>query len=122
MSRSTQFIGLTEAARRYVKNAERRELYEMTSGMFGEPIMGTIYHMTPPAGPNAGYYLKEVVQDTPWSSGPMIFTRLKPFLVKECGQVLGEDEEGGEYFSWVLDPTLKDEHMEVDQTTGRYYV
>lgn len=115
MSRSTQYIGLNDYATRYVKNAIRKEEYEMTTGMFNEPVMGTIYYMPPPAGPNKEYILKETVQVDPWSSGPMIFTHLKAVLIKNNGQEI----DMGELFSWMFDPSLKNEF---DYSTGRYYI
>ncbi len=119
MGRSTQYVGLTHAAMVYVERAVRVESYVMTHGMFDEEIHGYIYHLAPPDGPNKACYLKEEVQTEPWSSGPMIFTHLREYLVKECGQVL---DMGDPYFSWVIDPGLKDRHTEFDQELGTYYV
>jgi hypothetical protein len=121
MSRTTQYIGLTLAAIEYAnKHSIREEEYEMTTGMFDEPIIGKIYHLPVPAGPNKEFYLKEVVQTSPWSGGPMIFTHLRPILVKERGQVIEVTEDN--YFSWVVDPSLGETHTEYDMGTGRYYV
>ena len=117
MSRSTQYVGLNHHALNLVKDAFKREEYEMTTGMFEEPVSGTIYHVLPPPGPNKALKYVEVVQTTPWSSGPMIFTHLKAVLTKECGQEI----ETGECCSWILDPSLEDT-SEVDYVTGRYYV
>ncbi len=114
MSRSTHFIGLNKYARDFVANALKVETYDMTTGMFDEIIKGHIYYMPPPQGPNTKYIFKEIVQATPWSSGPMIFTCLEVTLVKECGQ----RSKSGKYFQWMLDPTVN----EYDIETGRYYV
>ena len=115
MSRSTQYIGLTDAAEEWVKGAIGTEQYPMTRGMFDEPIMGTIYHMPAPEGPNKELIAKEVVQAEPWSSGPMIFTHLELILVKECGQML----KHGFIYSWVEDPTCK---SEFNSAKGVYWV
>jgi len=116
MSRSTQYIGLNDYAKDYVKNATSIEYYDMTKGMFDEIIKGKIYHMPIPEGPNKDLILKEVVQDSPWSSGPMIFTCLEEILTKECGQIISL----GKYFQWMIDPSVKD--REYAPATGRYYV
>jgi hypothetical protein len=113
MSRSTQYIGLNNLARNYVKSALSVEKYEMTEGMFDEKIMGHIYHMPVPKWPNKEYIFKEVVQFTAWSSGPMIFTHLQCTLVKEIGQVC----DMGEYFSWMK---IVDEDAEYDPDMGTY--
>jgi hypothetical protein len=100
MSRSTQYIGLTLAARKHVKSAIRTEKYEMTFGMFDESVFGTIYYMPD------GSILKEVGQVTPWSSGPMILTCLR-------------STSGEKLFQWVED---REVYGEVDCKTGRYWV
>lgn len=116
MSRSTQYIGLNAYAKMWVANAIRTEEYEMTTGMFDEPVKGRIFHLPPPKGPNKALIAKEVVQAKPWSSGPMIFTHLKVVLVKESGQEL----DCGFYYSWMVDPLVADQEFEPN--TGRYYV
>jgi len=113
--RTTQYIGLNKYARDYVEDALKTEVYEMTSGMFGEQVMGTIYYMPTPEGPNSEYRLIETEQVVPWSSGPMIFTCLRGILVKESGQEIDMDK----YFEWMLDPSIQNEY---DDETGRYYV
>ena len=117
MSRTTQYIGLNTYALNLV-NSEKvisHKEYEMTKGMFNEPVMGGIWHLKPPEGPNKELILKEEVQMCPWSSGPMIFTHLKVTLVKNCGQEL----DMGYYCSWMVDPTVEGEY---DIETGRMYV
>lgn len=116
MSRETQYIGLTDDAKEFVKKAIREESYKMCEGMFGEEVYGSIYHLPPPPGPNKDLILKEEPQVTPWSSGPMIFTHLRSILVKECGQDIDDDTF---YFDWVLDPSIK---VEYDSKKGHYYV
>ena len=115
--RTTQYIGLTNDALEYVKNAIRTETIPLTFGMFDEEVKGTRYHMPVPSGPNTEYWVDEIVQAEPWSSGPMIFTCLQSFLKKECGQVC----EMGKYFEWVLNPTIKN-GQEYDPIKGHYYL
>ena len=116
MSRITQYIGLNDYAEAFVAKALKVETYPLCKGMFGEDVLGRIYHMPPPDGPNKAWIFKEVVQATPWSSGPMIFTHLEATLVKESGT----EFSGGFYFSWMIDPTVHEQ--EYDQATGRMYV
>ncbi len=115
MGRSTQYIGLNRYAKSFIKNAIKVESCLVTEGMFGEPVGGNIYHMPPPDGPNKLWILKEVEQDAPWSSGPMIFTCLHSTLVKEDGEKI----DCGLLFRWMEDPTVTNEY---DYETGRYYV
>jgi hypothetical protein len=116
MSRCTQYIGLNDYAKNYIKDALSVETYNMTKGMFDEIIKGNIYHMPVPDGTNKDLILTEVIQDSPWASGPMIFTCLEAMLIKENGQRINM----GIYFWWMIDPNVKDQ--EYDTTTGRYYV
>jgi hypothetical protein len=117
MSRETQFIGLTDRATRLVASAVKTETYDgMTTGMFGESMPGRIFTM--PDSALVPYKYKEVVQDSPWSSGPMIFTHLIPYY-KDGG---GHSFRGRACCSWVLDPSLQEENVECDSVTGTYYV
>lgn len=83
MSRTTQFIGLSQDANQFLKEHNAKELcrHIITTGMFEEPIHGTIYDLEfkydyygMEAISNRAY--AEVVQAEPWSSGPCIFTCL----------------------------------------------
>lgn len=76
MSRSTQFIGLTEEAQEFA--GENFELYNSpdhyTHGMFGEKIPLGLYV---PKDDNSIYLsAQEEYQTDIWSSGPMIYTKL----------------------------------------------
>ena len=114
MSRTDQYIGLTNDAQAYVKQAMSVETYEI-EGVWNK-ITLRVYHMPPPEGPNKEFICREVVQDTPWSSGPMYFTCLEATLVKddksEC--------EMGKWFELVVNPTVKS--REYDEVKGHYYV
>ena len=115
MSRSTQYIGLTDQAREYVKSAIKVEQWQMTIGMFDEPVMGSIYHLPPPNSSDKELIAKEVVQLEPWSSGPMIFTHLKLTVIDKDGK----EVEMGFAYDWVQDFALQ---CEVDWKKGTYYV
>ena len=116
MSRSLQYIGLNKYAEDFVSKAIRVEETEVLYNVWNAQVIGRRYYMPTPDGPNKEWYFEEVVQASPWSSGPMVFTNLKSVLVKECGQVIVD--EG--YFSWMIDPSLRG--VEFDKYTGRYYV
>lgn len=115
-TRATQYIGLTAAAEKYVaETAISSEQIVLGMGMFDEPVYGKRYHLPAPSGPNKAVILTEVIQAEPWSSGPMILTRLKCELIKDSMQVV----DLGTIFDWVRDPTCK---CEVDQQKGVFWV
>ncbi len=127
MSRSTQFIGLTKKAQEYVSKLEplngvytdndgaRFEEDNKTFGMFDEDIpLGAWKH------PERGI-LREIVQESPWSSGPMIFTCL--------AWDIGNRYEGDQrvypdnsitLFEWTHNPSVKD--VEFDPESGELWV
>ena len=105
MSRSDQYIGLTDDAKTYVAKAVKSERKVLCPGAFIEKIVGEVFHLPPPEGPNKAIIAEEVLQANPWSSGPMYFTNLKLTLVKEDGAEL----DMGLAFSWVYNPGLEDE-------------
>jgi hypothetical protein len=112
--RTTQYIGLTSAAQRWVEGALRKETYEIYKGW--ENVYGSVYYMPPPEGPNKVLVAREVVQASPWSSGPMIFTHLLITLIKDSGQEI----DCGFYYSWVVDPMSKE--SEYDPDLGTFFV
>ncbi len=116
MSRSTQYVGLNNYAKKFIKDAIKIEEYDMTNGMFDEIVKGKIYYLNPPEGPNKELILKEILQDSPWSGGPMLFTCLQAILVKENGSSV----EMGEWFNWIKDPSVS--VNEFDYDTGRYFI
>lgn len=112
---NTQYIGLTGRAQNWVSKALSIEQYQMTTGMFAEPIIGTIYTLRPRRNSKSLIIAKEVEQFQAWSSsGPMIFTHLKITLVNG-----GQEVDGGYYYSWVCDPTVVDQ---LDFSIGAYYI
>jgi hypothetical protein len=94
--RTTQYIGLNKRALEYVSDAVDFYFYKMTQGIGEEPISGRVYVMPVPPGPNKKLLAKEVIQETVWESGPMIFTHLRLILEKECGQIV----DMGYFYSW----------------------
>ena len=113
--RTTQYIGLTMDALNYVKDAFKVEVIpRMTCGMFGEDIPGSRYYIK--SRYDNTWILTEEVQDSPWSSGPMIFTHLRVEIIRENGTRF---ELGNHLFSWIFDPTIT---CEYDIERGHYYV
>jgi hypothetical protein len=115
MARSTQYIGLTNKAKDWlsqngfieVPNPEQNSL-----GMFDEHI---------PLGMWKGklrgrkVIIKEICQEIPWSSGPMIFTNLVIYL-------FNPDESEvklGSIFEWVHDPDVKGEY---NPSAGTFWI
>ncbi len=107
--RQTQWVGLTSDAAKYVKDATPIPSDNKTFGMFYEELPLCKWEKN-------GYLLVEEVQFSPWSSGPMIFTHLKVFLIKNADQ---EPVKIGYFFSWVVDPMIT---CEFDSEKGHMYV
>jgi len=129
MSRSTQYIGLTDRAHRFLKEHDSMmscSENRCTKGMFEEDIpLGTwritLRKTSPTLGEPADqqhFIVREVVQAEPWSSGPMIFTCLE----FDFGQ--GDEDFRTRIFQWIEDPTLWEEEYprEFDSETGRFWV
>lgn len=125
--RSTQFIGLTKKAQEFVKNLEELPSDGITKGMFLEDIplrrwtWPVQIHLTGEERQKRAC-VREVVQATPWSSGPMIFTCL------EMDWGFSQPSRDKVLF-WVPDPTLgfKDENNnrigpEYDEEQGIFWV
>lgn len=119
-SRSTQFIGLKQAARELVRGepvfrynlttiktfpdgrreTERGDVYQsdvkvdrvgFCHGMFNEQIPLSRFTM------GDGRVYQEYVQSTPWSSGPVIFTALKDADDNPIEATLWTEEEQEQY-------------------------
>lgn len=88
MSRSTQYIGLTKKAEEMSDRWKRvKNSTNWAGGMFGEEVPLNEWHR------EDGSLVREIVQASPWSSGPMIFTCLAVFKTRASG----ERNEGGMY-------------------------
>lgn len=121
MSRSTQFIGLTDLAERFVGSLIEVESKSCALGMFGEKIAlrrwvapDLVAHLLYPT------YLDEEVQCSLWSSGPMIFTYLR--LVVDYPGPGGGEARSFVMFEWVHDPCLLERHMQFDRVGGSLWV
>jgi hypothetical protein len=110
--RETQYIGLTKLAEDYVSNLKELESDTSTFGMFDEDIPLRRWEMPEDYKYNReGECIREVVQATPWSSGPMIFTCLE-FDFGNGGKVI--------FCQWIDYPNIKDQ--ECDREKGMFWV
>lgn len=109
--RTTQFVGLTNDAEKFVSSLDEVESSAETFGMFQEKIPLRRWEWP---GAKRQRFLQEVLQDSPWSSGPMLFTCLEVIYIQD-----GEEQKSGTIFNWVPDPTVTGE---CDSRTGRYWV
>ena len=100
MSRSTQFIGLPTRATEFIESLEELESDTQTFGMFGETIPLRRWKY----GDRDTPCIREIVQATPWSSGPMIFT---------CLEIdFGNGGTSGKVLQWIQDPRVTREISE----------
>lgn len=113
MSRSTQFIGLTERGQKFVESLERVSSNKHATDMFGEDIPLGCWNPPKEYGLKATF-IQEVVQEVVWSSGPMIFTRLDIEFHKSDGQVFTIP-----CFEWTHDPGIE---AEFSYAIGAFWV
>ncbi len=109
MSRTTQFIGLTNAAQEFVEGRTELPSDRQVLGMFMESIPLRRWDASDIADKDSAC-IREKEQVTYWSSGPMIFT---------CLEI---DYGNGGYatvYEWVHDPRLKNEY---NPESGRLWV
>jgi len=109
--RTTQFIGLTAEAQRFVANLKELSSDNTTSGLCGEEIPLKRWKWPQDKLPIAvperveKACIREVVQEIPWSSGPMIFTCLEI----DWGFPSRASDKKSNYtkvLQWVSDPRL----------------
>lgn len=110
--RTTQYIGLTADAQKFVKNLLSVKSKKFAEGMFGEKIPLGRWEWP---GTTRKRYLQERVQAEPWSSGPMIFTCLETIYISSDGK----EEPAETIYEWVEDPLIKNEY---DEVRGRFWV
>ena len=115
--RTTQFVGLNNKAIAFVSKLKEIDEGNKTSGMFDEDIPLRSWEH-----PEKGI-IREVVQEVPWSSGPMIFT----CLAWDFGNLVGEDDEikrddSCTIFEWTHDPKLREQGYEFDEEAGTLWV
>lgn len=120
--RTTQFIGLNDSAREYVKNLEELPSDAHTYGMFDEIIplkRWKIPENHPLYCEHEASCIREVFQFEIWSSGPMIFT----CLAYDTGNVFEEGKlvksESNKMYQWTADPTVQGEY---DPVLGKYWI
>ena len=112
MSRSTQWIGLTRLGWAFVKDLKTLPSDKNIEGMFEETI--PLGKWEGPTLYNKNTVIREVVQASPWSSGPMIFTSLTIEYYQDDKVVTTAN-----CFQWIEDPTLT---TEFDYKTGRFWI
>jgi len=119
--RCTQYIGLTDRAKEYVKDLKEMESDESTHGMFPDVEVIKLRRWDVPEKFKGDIWpdrcIREVVQAVPWSSGPMIFTCLEVDLAN-C---LNDPKAARiKILEWIHDPSV--EGSEFDAETGRFWV
>lgn len=113
--RTTQYIGLTNRAKEFLKTCVEVESKSSTFGMFDEQIPLGTWECT--SKYEQKWRFTEVLQMSPWSSGPMLFTHLKWELVRKDGKC----ESMGYCFSWSVNPALMG-GQELDYVKGEMCV
>ncbi len=83
MSRTTNYIGLSEEAKKFLSDNKAEVIFRFDgcTGMFFEPVTFRMYSVNIEADdtdyiPNHTRTYVEVMQTAPWSGGPCIFTCL----------------------------------------------
>ena len=135
MGRSAQHIGLNGRAEALLDFVFGKtwptERYQRVDGMFGEEDGFWLRRWAVPKGPLNEYgdevSLREVVQASPWSGGPMFFTCLELVLKdKEIAEDGSLRDSVCRITEWVLDPMVEYDCefgcSEYDHATGRYWV
>jgi len=113
--RTDQWVGLTSDAEKYVKGLEVIEEDRYVLGMFENklPLRTWKKPITYPSGDKGkDMIIREILQASPWSSGPMYFTQIE--LDYQNGGII-------KCYEWVADPMLYG-LSEFDQETGKYWV
>jgi len=108
--RTTQYIGLTKAAETFVNGLKELPSDSNTKGMFDESIplrKWEIHQMFTASVQRERACIREKLQDSPWSSGPMLFT---------CLEVDYGNGAKSAAFEWVHDPDVNSEYNQEDGT------
>lgn len=105
--RCDQYIGLTKKAKTWIKeNFKESQIgsYNMCHQAFNkDPLKGILIK-------DGDLIFKEVVQCSPWSSGPMYLT---------CIGAYKQDKLLGYMFTWKENPDIV---YEYDEIAGEYYI
>lgn len=115
MTRTTQYIGLTDRAKQWLEEIGAvpvKDSQNKTFGMFEEDV--PLGEWTNPR--DSRMSIKEVLQASPWSSGPMLFTCLE-IRHFHC------HPDGSPYqvYTWFIDPMIS-YSQEYDPSTGGYNI
>lgn len=110
MARSTQYIGLNKAARDYLENCMPLPSDTQIEGLCGEVIHLVKYECPDSLCSREGAVIREVMQETPWSRGPMFFT---------CLEVDFNNGGKATMYEWHHDPKVTNEY---DEDTGGFWV
>lgn len=110
--RCDQYIGLTQSGQNWVKklidnNYTIKHEYMCDQAWNPDPLTGVVIQTD-------DRIYKEEIQATPWSSGPMYFTRIAIYTI--------DNKLIGYMFSWKEDPDLHEQRIEFDYTKGTMYV
>jgi hypothetical protein len=112
--RSTHFIGLTAEAEEYVKNLNELKSDTVAVGLH-DKISLRKWELPEKdfkfSKKRNNTCLREVVQETPWSSGPMIFT---------CLEADYGNGGKGKFLQWTNDPRVMEK--EFDKQRGKFWV
>jgi hypothetical protein len=112
MARSTQYVGLTQAALEFLVGASPDTPPEPLYGMFDEEV---------PVGAwsNVGLFarVEERLQVAPWCGGPVLLTHLVGFFYNDP-----ELENPVEFLGWVVDPRTGNGTGGVDRKSGIYWL
>ena len=113
MSRSTQYIGLTRSAMNFLADYQKvKDGTNCTYGMYDDKV--PLGEWVSSNTDTKFAYLREVLQDSPWSSGPMLFTCLFGYFHNDP-----KHEQPTQIFQWVIDPRCE---SEFNFEKGTYWV
>jgi len=110
--RTTQFIGLTKLAQEYVQDLKELESDTATFGMFNEKI--PLRKWDAPAEEKEyrdNVCIREVVQVSPWSSGPMLFT---------CLEIDWDNGATSQICQWITHTAMRGQEYDTDK--GQFWV
>lgn len=111
MSRTDQWVGLTDKANAYIHFIKEKYKGRLISekillvgkdiSLCGDEFYGTqlTFQELDDNSPNSHYIIREKIQMTPWSSGPMYFTCLSYACVKRLDK--SEVQLHNDMYQWI---------------------
>lgn len=108
--RTTQYIGLTKRAEKFVLARTPLASWRTFEGTCGEKIQLKEWLSNGEVFPSSAI-IREVIQAMPWSCGAMIFT---------CLEVQYQNGEQVQFNHWVPCPMVKEKQY--DKESGTYWV